>query len=108
MVMKFVSEIARGFSRWIDCVAAAIVAVRGRFAASRTIRLVEGADGAFTVLPAEGAAAPAEAERMWIVDGKVVGSVPATLESKMASSRVEVVLQPTRFVFRPLELPRRA
>jgi general secretion pathway protein L len=107
-VMKFVSEIARGFSRWIDCVAAAIVAVRGRFAASRTIRLVEGADGAFTVLPAEGAAAPAEAERVRIVDGKVVGSVPATLESKMASSRVEVVLQPTRFVFRPLELPRRA
>jgi len=106
--MKFVSEIAEGFSRWIDCVAAAIVAARGRFVASRTIHLVEGADGAFTVLPAQGAAALAEAERVQIVDGKVVGSLPATLESRMGASCIEVVLQPTQFVFRPLELPRRA
>ncbi len=106
--MKLVSEITEGFSRWLECVAAAIVALRGRFVASRSIRLVEGADGAFSVLPAEGAPAPAEAERVRIVDGKVVGSVPPTLESKIAASRVEVVLQPDRFVFRPLELPRRA
>ncbi len=106
--MKFVSEIAEAFSRWLDCVAAAIVAARGRFVASRTIHLVEGADGAFTVLPAEGAAAPAEAERVRIVDGKVVGSLPATLETRIGASCVEVVLQPARFVFRPLELPRRA
>ncbi|MGA3309656.1 MAG: PilN domain-containing protein [Xanthobacteraceae bacterium] len=106
--MKFVSEIAEGFARWLDCVAAAIVAARGRFVASRTIHLVEGADGAFTVLPAQGAAALAEAERVQIVDGKVVGSLPATLESRMGASCIEVVLQPTQFVFRPLELPRRA
>jgi general secretion pathway protein L len=93
---------------WLDCVAAAIVAMRRRFVSSPIIHLVEGADGAFTVLPAAGAAAPAEAERFQIVDGNVVGSLPATLESRIRASRIEVVLQPTRFVFRSLELPRRA
>lgn len=106
--MKFVSEIAEGFSRWLDCVAATIIAMRGRFVSTRTIHLVEGADGALTVLPAEGAASPAEAERVRIVDSKVIGSLPATLESRLGASRVEVILQPARFVFRPLELPRRA
>jgi general secretion pathway protein L len=107
-MMKLVREIAEGCSRWLECVAAAIVALRGRFVAARTMRLVEGADGVFAVLPAEGAPAQGEAERVRIVDGKVVGSLPAALESKMAASRLEVILQPARFVFRPLELPRRA
>jgi general secretion pathway protein L len=106
--MKFVNQIAEGFSRWIDCVAAAIIAMRGRFVSSRTVRFVEGADGAFTVLPAEGAASQIETERIRIVDGKVVGSLPVSLESRMRASRIEAVLQSARFMFRPLELPRRA
>ncbi len=101
-------EIAEGVSRWIDCVAGALVALRGRFVSSRQIQIVEGTDGAFTLVPAERTAGQADLERLRIADGKVIGAVPAALQSKIASSRVEVVLQPDRFVFPPLELPRRA
>lgn len=104
--MKSVWEIAEGFWRWIDCVAGGLVALRGRFISSRKIQIVEGTDGAFTILPAEKATGQADPERLRIADGKVVGTL--ALQSKIASSRVEVVLQSDRFVFRPLELPRRA
>jgi len=107
-VMKLVSQIAGLGSRWIDCVAAALIAARGRFASSRTVHLVEGADGAFTVVGAESATTQSQAERIRLVEGKVVGSLAADVESRIRTSRIEVVLQPARFVFRPLELPRRA
>lgn len=106
--MKLVSQIAEVFSRWMDCVAAALIAARGRFTSSRTVHLVEGADSAFTVVDAKGAPAKTDAERIRIVDGKVVDSLAADVESKVRTSRLEVVLQSSRFMFRPLELPRRA
>jgi general secretion pathway protein L len=106
--MTVASQIAEGFSRWLDCVAVALLGAVGRFAAPRTVHLVESADGAFTILPAAGAVSPAETESVRIVAGKVVEPVPAGLESKFRASRIEVVLKSDRFVFRPLELPRRA
>jgi general secretion pathway protein L len=106
LVMRLVGQMGDGLSRWIDCVAAAIVALRARFASTRVVRFVEGADGAFTVLPAEGDGS--QAERLRIVDGKLAAPPTAAAESKMRSSRIEIVLQSNRFVFRPLELPRRA
>lgn len=106
--MKLMNRAADGISRWIDCVASGIVAGRERFGPARTAHLVEGADGALTILPAKGLPSPRESERLPIIDDKVIGAPSLTLASRLRTSRVEVVLQPARFVFRPLELPRRA
>jgi general secretion pathway protein L len=106
--MKLVGQIAEGFSRWIDCVAGVLLGLRRRFRPSRTVHLVEGGDSAFTVLPAEGVSAPGAPERIRIVDGKVAGALSESFQSRARSNSIEIVLQPTKFLFRPLELPRRA
>jgi general secretion pathway protein L len=47
--MKLLRQIFDGFSRWLDSVAQAIVAMIGWFASRRAVELVEGENGAFTV-----------------------------------------------------------
>src|SRR5262249_49930763 len=51
------------------------------------------------------AAAP---ERIRIVNGEVVATGAGNAAAMLKASRAELVLQPESFVFRPLELPRRA
>jgi general secretion pathway protein L len=108
--MTFLRQVADGFSRWMTSVAAAIVAMRGWFASTRSVELVEEGNGDFAVRVAEkkGGAARLEEGRIRIAGGKVLGPLPAGLAAKLKASRAEVMLQPGRFVFRPLELPRRA
>lgn len=106
--MKLAEQITKGFSRWIDCVAETLFALRRRFATSRTIRLVEGAENVFTVLTADEAPQQGKAAPVRIVDGELVGVLPEAFQAQAHPNRIEVALQPSRFIFRPLELPRRA
>ena len=111
VVMKSLRQLLEAISRWIDCVAAAIVAMRGWFVASRPVELIEEGDGEFSLRPGgkdAGSRARPEAGRIRIVDGKVAGKLPGALAAKLKACRAEIVLQPGRFMFRPLELPRRA
>jgi general secretion pathway protein L len=107
--MKFLRQIAEGFSLWIDSVAAAIVAIRERFVSTGAIELVEEEAGElFSVrMAGQDTVSDVDAEPVRIADGQVTG-IPANLVAKMRTSRAELVLRPARFVFRPLELPRRA
>jgi len=105
-VMQWISQVAEAFSRWIDCVAGGILSVRSRLTSARVVRLVENTDGAFTLFSAD--ADPSRTDRVHIVDGELIGLPAGTAESRLRSSRVELVLQSGRFMFRPLELPRRA
>ena len=106
--MKFLQSAAEIFSRWIDCVTDAVVAAGGWFAPARAVALIEETAGVFAVRSAGTDAGGPDAERLRIVDGKLIGPVPAALADKLQGSRAELVLQPGRFMFRPLELPRRA
>jgi general secretion pathway protein L len=102
-------QLADGFSRWISCVAAAIVALRGWFSPSRVVQLVELTAGEFSVRSTEKRdAGRSEIGRVRISDGKVAGPVPTLLANRVKASRAEIVLQSDHFVFRQLELPRRA
>src|SRR5262249_37401574 len=111
--MNFLNQIRQMLSRWLDTVAAWIVATYAKVVAAPGVRVVEEPDGSFTV-QANGKAASAP-ERIRIVNGEVV-AIPPSLPSPasgggaaamLKASRAELVLQPERFVIRPLELPRR-
>ena len=98
-----------GFFRWIDSVAATTVAMLGRLASRRGVRLVEEDNGAFVVKGSgRDGSSGLPLQRLQFADGQVVGPVPDKLAAALRGSRAELVLQPARFLFRPLELPKRA
>jgi general secretion pathway protein L len=98
--MNVLTRMIEGLSYWIDCVAAAIIALRAKFASSRTLQLIEQDEGEFAV----GATG---SERVRIAAGEVASSTQG-VSARLAANRAKLVLRADRFVFRPLELPRRA
>jgi general secretion pathway protein L len=100
------NQIGHVLSRWLDAVAAWIVAAYAKVVAAPGVRVVEEKDGTFTV-QASGKAASAP-ERIRILNGEVVAAGTGNVAAMLKASRAELVLQPESFVFRPLELPRRA
>jgi general secretion pathway protein L len=136
--MSMLSEIGTGFTLWIDAVAGTVKGAFERFESVRRIELEEDDDGAFTIRPApdhlQDKARPAHAAgwswffrpklrqrhkkvaagplagplgRVRIVDGVISGLAPETATA-FRDSRVDLALRPSRFLFRPLDLPKRA
>ena len=105
--MTFFHDFVGFLSRWLDCVAAATVAAFEWFVSPRIVQLREEEGSVFTLqaAPKDGGFTSAGIQ---IVDGSVVGALPENLLKAVKGSRVEIVLRPSRFLFRPLELPRRA
>ena len=105
--MSLLRDIGEILSRWLDGVAATIIAAFGRLVSPRIVRIVEERDGsAFTVrVPGDGGG---ESGRIAFADGGVAGAPSAGVLKAIKGNRVEIVLQPSRFVIRQLELPRRA
>ena len=105
--MSFLRDIAEVLSRWLDCVAAAIIAAIGWFVSPRVVQINEEQDGSgFTVrVPKDDGT---KSDLVQFADGGIVGALPENLLKSIKGNRIEIVLQPARFVFRQLELPRRA
>ena len=103
--MNLFNQIGQTLSRWLDTVAAWIVAAYAKAVAAPGVRVVEERDGTFVVQANGKAAAPG---RIRIVNGEVVATGAGNAAAMLKASRAELVLQPGSFVFRPLELPRRA
>jgi general secretion pathway protein L len=101
--MKWFQTIGAIVNAWTASVAAAIIAGFDRVVSPRIVRLVEEDDGGFAVETAtKSDNIPA---RIAFADGAL--SAP-NLAPIFRGSRVEIVLLPRRFLFRPLELPARA
>ena len=105
--MKFLRRAIEQFSHWIDAVANVIVDFAGRFAQSRAVALVEGEGGAFTVRASGKAELPVPLQFQIGAQGDIHPPSAAGALS-LKGSRAEIILQPSRFVFRQVELPRRA
>jgi len=101
--MNLFQTIGATLGAWTGSVAVAIVAGLERVVSPRIVRLLEGDDGGFAV-EATGKADAIPA-RITFEEGAL--SAP-NLASLFRGSRVEIVLQSKRFLFRPLELPARA
>lgn len=88
-------------TRWTDTVAAGIVTLASRFVSPRVVRLVED-EKPDTFAVQGGGAGPT---RVTFTDRRFVGG---DLDNAAKGSRIELVLRPSRFLVRPLELPARA
>jgi len=106
--MTSLGAIGDVLSRWLDVVAGAVAAGLERFRFPHAVEIIEDDSGAFVVRPAKGGPPATQAERLQIADGRIVGTVPEKLSALLRGSRAEIVLRPGRFLFPPLELPRRA
>ena len=96
-------------SVWIDDVAAGLTRLGAMMRRGRRVELIEQADGAF--LAAEwrkGAAEPVGEPALRLEQDRFADPISDRLRMLLARSHVDVVLSPSRFVFRTLELPRGA
>ena len=101
--MNFLQTTIAFFHGWTDSVAAAVIAAFDRLSSPRVIRLIEDDNGGFAVEQA------GKSENMPAHIAFADGSLTApNLSPMFKGSRVEIVLQPKRFLFRSLELPARA
>jgi general secretion pathway protein L len=107
--MTAVHTLATMLSRWLDRVAAAMTALIAGVAKTRTVRLVEGEDGHFTLARSDkGPNADLRGVALQIENGTIAGHPPRRVGAALKGSRIELVLRPDRFMFKPLELPSRA
>jgi general secretion pathway protein L len=103
--MEIQTAIARGFSRWIDAVAECSATLLNRFSSSRSFKLVERDANAFDFLAPDGRSI---APPVQIVDGQIVDTLPESVATMVRGSMIDIILKPDRFLFCPIELPRRA
>ncbi len=107
--MKVLRQVVDVFSRWIDCVAATIVSLFDRLGSQRRVQLIEEKDDTFSLhVLADGKKPDLPDHRVRIANDGIVGTLPPNLAAVVRGSRTELVLLPSRFLFRPLELPKRA
>ncbi len=96
-------------SRWIDDAALGFLRVAEAFRSGRQLELVEGPDGGFQPMQGNKRSGAAEiGPPLRLEEDEFIGSIPAKIHSLFAGRRVEIVLAPSRFIFRQLELPVRA
>jgi general secretion pathway protein L len=107
--MNVTDKIRDGFWRWIDLVAEGLVASLGHFRKHRTVCLVEAEPGCFVVRAADiGASAGSGDVKLRVENGTFAAPLSAHVETALRGSRLELLVRPDRFVFKPLELPSRA
>jgi general secretion pathway protein L len=101
--------IVEAASRWIDRVAATIVAGHDCLRTRPRFQLVEQPDGTFALREGpQKDVLDLSGHEIRFAGGRVDAAVAEKLSEILRGARVELVLLPNRFMFRALELPRRA
>jgi len=107
--MKPLHQIIEAFSSWIDSVAATISSMLDRMRSQRRVQLIEEDHDTFTFhVPDNTKSSKLVDHRVRIASGSIVDSLPPDWTTVLRGSRIELILRPSRFLFRPLELPKRA
>jgi general secretion pathway protein L len=103
--MRQITEFIR---RWLDAVAAAIMAAADRLVAPALVQFVEEEHGRFSVRQiGRGQPAAGQEAHVKFTDGRLDEGAQHVAQM-LQRCRAELVLRAERFVFRPLELPARA
>jgi general secretion pathway protein L len=108
--MNILRQIGERFSQWIDAVAANVHSLLERWGPPRRVELIEQEQQDTFTLHALGDTKDANLpdQSIRIAQGTVAEPLSAEWLAMLRGSRAEVVLRPHRFMFRPLELPKRA
>jgi general secretion pathway protein L len=119
--MNLSAQIQDGFHRWIDSVAGTLNGLLDRVRSKREVRVIEGDNDTFILHVAGGAGPPGKNpskghdktpnlpdHRLRIANGVIEGALPPDWATMLRGSHAEMILRPGRFLFRPLELPKRA
>jgi general secretion pathway protein L len=107
--MKLLRQIIEGFSRWIDTVAETINSLFDRLRSQRHVQFIEEEQDTFTLHESgNGKGFHLPDHRVRIVGGSMAETLPPNWTAVLRGSRIELILRPSRFLFRPLELPKRA
>jgi general secretion pathway protein L len=107
--MNILPPIQESFYRWIDSVASTVNGLLNRLQSNHEVRIIESAHDTFTLRAAgPGRKSNVADHRIRIMNGAIKGQLPADWAKMLRGSRAEMVLSANRFLFRPLELPRRA
>ena len=101
-------KVSEGFDSWINTVAVTMTGAADRLTFPRKIELVEEQNGAFRLRTQKNAPSSVPIESLQIENGRVAGPVSEKVAAMLRGSRAELRLRPSRFLFRPLELPSRA
>lgn len=101
------TAISEVFSSWIDSVCDAAADVLGQFAPRQTVRLIEEGHDEFVLQPSEQTSSSNNASEHIRIPAGRIGHDPVPTAT-LAGNHIEMILQPDRFLFRPLELPNRA
>jgi general secretion pathway protein L len=106
--MNILPAIQDGFYRWIDSVSGTTNGLLNRLQSNHEIRMIEEAPDTFRLhAPATGRQ-PTPDHRVRIPGGAIKDRLPADWAKILRGSRAQIVLDANRFLFRPLELPKRA
>lgn len=108
--MSIPGQIATALSLWIDRVACTLSAQLDRARHTKRIALSEDSPGGFSMSVASPASKDTELSdvRIQLADGAIREAIPEAWSAAVKGAVVDIVLLPSRFVFRPLELPGRA
>jgi general secretion pathway protein L len=107
--MNILPPIQEGFYRWIDSVAGTINGLLNRLQSNHEVRIIEEAPDTFRLhAPATGRQSNPPDHRIRIAGGAIKERLPVDWAKMLRGSRAEIVLHANRFLFRPLELPKRA
>lgn len=100
-------QMIEAFWRWMELVASGIIAVGASLGSKRRVQVIEGDGKAFTLRMIDASKHHHLADQRLCLTDEAV-TLPADWLATLRGSDVELVLKPTRFLFRRVELPRRA
>ena len=107
-IMIAAADTSEAFSGWIESVAQMAAGLLSRISSPATVRFVEAENGEFRLDFVKGTTVGKVANSVIIHDGQINPGRSSISNAPFAGNHVELVLQPDRFLFRPLELPNRA
>jgi general secretion pathway protein L len=107
--MTIQPQVTQAFARWMDAVAATINMAVDGFGAYRRVQVIECEADLFALhMPHRSQHAQIPDHQTRLTGGVAPDTLPAAWVAALRGSRTELVLKPSRFLFRPLELPSRA
>jgi general secretion pathway protein L len=105
--MNILPPIQDGFYRWID--AGTVNGLLNRLQSNHEVRIIQEMPDTFRLhAPTAGRRSNLADHRIRIASGAIKDRLPADWAKMLRGSRTEIVLHANRFLFRPLELPKRA